>query len=97
MKHLFFQLLLVAYSYSFFLDGLFPNEFKVGDTVPIFASKVDSPRTHIPYQYYALNPCGPDRYFFKQNTFGDKLIGNILVNTPHHISLLQPISCSVLC
>jgi hypothetical protein len=43
--------------YAFSIPGLVPTNFKKGEKIPIFASKLRSEKTFVPFAFYWLNWC----------------------------------------
>jgi hypothetical protein len=60
---------------AFYSPGLVPKDYKSGASLPVLASALDSPDTHIPYDLYKdAGYCDP---VINQETFklGDALTG----------------------
>lgn len=50
---------LVSRCHAFYLPGIHPVDWKVGESVPVRAAKLSSSTTHIPYDFYSVPYCEP--------------------------------------
>jgi len=51
----------------------------------IFAGRLDSIKTHLPFDYYYLNFCEPDKIEYTSKGVGDSITGDNLANTPYKV------------
>jgi len=90
-------LLLVRYSSAFYVPGVAPVEFKLGEDVEIKAVKMTSSQTQLPYEYYTLPFCKPEVMEYKTENLGEVLRGDRIVNTPYKVHMNEAKGCTVLC
>ncbi len=63
--------------------------YKHREQIPVYVHSVNSPATHIPLQYYHnFQFCIPEEIQSKSRYIGDIILGDVLDNTPHTVSLL---------
>jgi len=77
----------VAYTFNF--EGLIPNEYMKDTELEIFAGRLDSIKTHLPFDYYYLNFCEPDKIEYTNKGVGDSITGDNLANTPYKVISLK--------
>ena len=56
-------LLLGSLADAFYVPGVAPIDFAAEDRVEIKAVKMTSSKTQLPYEYYSLPMCKPDKVF----------------------------------
>uniref|UniRef100_A0A8C4WRQ2 Transmembrane 9 superfamily member n=1 Tax=Eptatretus burgeri TaxID=7764 RepID=A0A8C4WRQ2_EPTBU len=61
------------------------------------AVKMTSSHTQLPYEYYSLPFCKPQKVHYKTENLGEVLRGDRIVNTPYEVKMKEEKSCSVLC
>ncbi|MGH0176477.1 UNVERIFIED_CONTAM: hypothetical protein FKN15_077776 [Acipenser sinensis] len=77
--------------------GVAPIDFHQNDPVEIKAVKLTSSRTQLPYEYYSLPFCRPDKIVYKAENLGEVLRGDRIVNTPFKMLMNSDKKCEVLC
>lgn len=83
---------------GFYVPGVAPVEFKVGDAIEVKAIKLTSTKTVVPYEYYTVPFCRPDgEIHYKSENLGEVMRGDRIVNTPYEVSMKQDVKCSVAC
>nr|XP_033770540.1 transmembrane 9 superfamily member 4 isoform X3 [Geotrypetes seraphini] len=82
---------------SFYVPGVAPINFHQNDPVEIKAVKLTSSRTQLPYEYYSLPFCQPDKITYKAENLGEVLRGDRIVNTPFKVLMHSDKKCEVLC
>ncbi|XP_039591366.1 transmembrane 9 superfamily member 4 [Polypterus senegalus] len=82
---------------TFYVPGVAPKDFHQNDPVEIKAVKLTSSRTQLPYEYYSLPFCQPDKIIYKAENLGEVLRGDRIVNTPFQIQMNNDKKCEVLC
>merc|ERR1719421_1017939 len=78
-------LLLLAGAHGFYLPGVAPREYADGDKVEIKVHKLSSPKTHLPYDYYSLPFCKPEKITRAAENLGEVLYGAIIQNSPYDV------------
>ncbi|KPP66121.1 transmembrane 9 superfamily member 4-like [Scleropages formosus] len=82
---------------SFYVPGVAPINFHQNDPVEIKAVKLTSSRTQLPYEYYSLPFCQPEKVVYKAENLGEVLRGDRIVNTPYTVLMNQELKCKVVC
>lgn len=95
-------LLFSAQVSSFYLPGIAPVDYRVGQPVEVLANKLSSPRSKLPYHYYSLPFCpvadGADKSARgRRVNLGQMLVGERALPTSFDVRMLQPAKCSVMC
>ncbi|XP_043566435.1 transmembrane 9 superfamily member 4 isoform X1 [Chiloscyllium plagiosum] len=90
-------LLVLHPSYSFYVPGVAPMDFHRNHPVEIKAVKLTSSRTQLPYEYYSLPFCRPEKIEYKAENLGEVLRGDRIVNTPYNLHMNVEKKCEVLC
>eukprot|EP00638_Chattonella_subsalsa_P009988 CAMPEP_0117734080 /NCGR_PEP_ID=MMETSP0947-20121206/455_1 /TAXON_ID=44440 /ORGANISM="Chattonella subsalsa, Strain CCMP2191" /LENGTH=314 /DNA_ID=CAMNT_0005548779 /DNA_START=115 /DNA_END=1057 /DNA_ORIENTATION=+ len=75
------------------IPGLSPNEYKQNEQVPVKVNKLTSTKTHIPYEYYSLPFCKPE----KIGDIGQVLEGEAVATSPYNFAMKVTEGCRVLC
>ncbi|CDQ85335.1 unnamed protein product [Oncorhynchus mykiss] len=81
----------------FYVPGVAPMNFHQNSAVEIKAVKLTSSRTQLPYEYYSLPFCQPDKVVYKAENLGEVLRGDRIVNTPYSVLMTQDRKCKVVC
>lgn len=82
---------------AFQLPGVAPNDYEDGASIPLLASKLDSSKTQLPFDFYYLNFCPPDNPEHAEETLGQVLRGERTEASPYEVHLNRPETCRVLC
>ncbi|GAB1287061.1 Transmembrane 9 superfamily member 4 [Apodemus speciosus] len=82
---------------AFYVPGVAPINFHQNDPVEIKAVKLTSSRTQLPYEYYSLPFCQPNKITYKAENLGEVLRGDRIVNTPFQVLMNSEKKCEVLC
>ncbi|ETO25316.1 hypothetical protein RFI_11824 [Reticulomyxa filosa] len=85
-------------SSGFYLPGVAPHEYQVGEAIKLKVNKLDSVFTQMPYDYYSLPFCRPSEGI-KQDAenLGELLSGDKIENSPFKLAMNKPVECQVLC
>ena len=72
VKYYIIIFLLPNVSWSFYVPGVAPVEFKRGSLIDVKAVKMTSTHTQLPYEYYSLKFCAPKNgtYIYKSENLG---------------------------
>lgn len=91
-------LLLLQQAHSiFYLPGVAPQEFEYGKSVDLKVNKLTSVHTQLPFKYYSLPFCKPDKIKDKVENLGEILRGDRIENSLYEINAKQTVGCKVLC
>nr|VZI09525.1 unnamed protein product [Spirometra erinaceieuropaei] len=84
---------------GFYVPGFSPNEYNIGDDVPVRAVKLASPKTQLPYDYYHLHYCKPENGDFEYDSvnFGEIIHGDRIVTTAYKLQMKTDVSCRLAC
>lgn len=90
----------VAHAAAFYLPGIAPVDYRVGQPVEVLANKLASPRSKLPFDYYSLPFCpvadgAPPRG--RRVNLGQMLVGERALPTAFDIRMLTPVKCAVMC
>lgn len=85
--------------------GVAPEQYRVGEELFIITELIQSKKTHVPFEFYDLPGCPtPVLQNFKRmrkrhsrKNLGARLQGMDLKPSPYTLSVLQDVSCTVLC
>ncbi|KAK4265384.1 hypothetical protein QN277_026443 [Acacia crassicarpa] len=90
-------LLIVHHVNCFYLPGVAPRDFQKGDLLMVKVNKLTSTKTQLPYSYYSLPYCRPDRIVDSAENLGEVLRGDRIENSPYVFKMREPQMCNVLC
>jgi len=101
MRLVVFLLVLLNYFFSitngFYLPGVAPVNFAKGEPVDLKVNKLTSVHTQLPYKYYSLPFCSPDKIVDKVENLGEILRGDRIENSLYEIRALESMPCKILC
>ncbi|RAL37722.1 hypothetical protein DM860_000416 [Cuscuta australis] len=94
-----FLVLFVFFSmaHSFYLPGVAPQDFQKGDPLKVKVNKLASTRTQLPYSYYSLPYCKPDRIVDSAENLGEVLRGDRIENSVYEFRMREPQMCNIAC
>jgi len=82
---------------AFYLPGVAPREFQDGDQVNLKVIRIDSVKTQLPYEYYALPFCQPPEIINAAENLGEVLRGDRIENSIYQLNMGREESCKILC
>ncbi|GAB5353843.1 hypothetical protein AAMO2058_000068800 [Amorphochlora amoebiformis] len=82
---------------GFYLPGVSPWNYEYGEDVVLKVNKLDSVRTQLPYEYYSLPFCRPEKIVESAENLGEVLSGDMIENSMYKISMKIIESCKTLC
>ncbi|EPS73699.1 hypothetical protein M569_01058, partial [Genlisea aurea] len=68
---------------SFYLPGVAPQDFNKDDALKVKVNKLTSVKTQLPYSYYSLPFCAPDKIVDSTENLGEVLRGDRIENSPY--------------
>ncbi|VFR02591.1 unnamed protein product [Cuscuta campestris] len=86
-----------AMAHSFYLPGVAPQDFQKGDPLKVKVNKLASTRTQLPYSYYSLPYCKPDRIVDSAENLGEVLRGDRIENSVYEFRMREPQMCNIAC
>lgn len=99
-------LLLLLFSLSlssvwgFYLPGIAPRNFAIGQEVRIQVNALDSVRTQMPFGYYSLSwteKCRPGHIVSEHANLGEILSGDLIETSLYEARMRMTESCKILC
>ncbi|KAL2502458.1 Transmembrane 9 superfamily member 8 [Forsythia ovata] len=90
-------LLLITAAHSFYLPGVAPQDFTKGDLLNVKVNKLTSIKTQLPYSYYSLPYCKPDKIVDSAENLGEVLRGDRIENSHYVFKMREPQMCNVVC
>lgn len=82
---------------AFYLPGVAPREYADGEMVELKVNKLDSTVTQLPYDFYSLPFCQPDRVEEAAENLGEVLSGDRIENSAYIIITKMSRECEILC
>ncbi|CAM8966445.1 unnamed protein product [Rhodiola kirilowii] len=82
---------------GFYLPGVAPEDFQRGDELKVKVNKLTSIKTQLPYSYYSLPYCRPEKIIDSAENLGEVLRGDRIENSPYVFQMREPQSCNVVC
>jgi transmembrane 9 superfamily protein 2/4 len=83
---------------GFYLPGVNPHSFKVGDPVKLKVNKLTSIHDEYPIEYYRLPFCHPEEGVKMDNeNLGEFLTGDRIENSPYRIEMKKDLYCEQVC
>ncbi|KAK4747074.1 hypothetical protein SAY87_026111 [Trapa incisa] len=89
--------LLIHGARSFYLPGVAPQDFHKGDLLKVKVNKLTSIKTQLPYSYYSLPYCKPEKIVDSAENLGEVLRGDRIENSPYTFKMREPQMCNVVC
>nr|GMD77018.1 transmembrane 9 superfamily member 9-like [Ipomoea batatas] len=93
----FFSLCFFSKVHSFYLPGVAPQDFKQGDPLKVKVNKLTSTKTQLPYSFYSLPYCKPDRIVDSAENLGEVLRGDRIENSVFEFRMREQETCKVAC
>ena len=82
---------------GFYVPGVAPQDFSVGDSIEVRAIKMTSSKTQLPFEYYSLPFCQPKSgsVEYKSQNLGEILRGDRITNTAYDLNMDTEVKCKV--
>ncbi|CAA0821134.1 Transmembrane 9 superfamily member 7 [Striga hermonthica] len=90
-------LLLFSSGNSFYLPGVTPRDFQRGDELQVKVNKLSSTKTQLPYDFYFLKYCKPEKIQNVGENLGEVLRGDRIENSVYVFHMRDEQSCKVAC
>ncbi|KAL8265086.1 hypothetical protein R6Q59_023216 [Mikania micrantha] len=87
----------VSSSESFYIPGVAPVDFQIGDPLQVKVNKLSSTKTQLPYDYYYLNYCKPEQIQNIVENIGEVLRGDHIENSIYTFHMREELLCKVGC
>jgi transmembrane 9 superfamily protein 2/4 len=84
-------------AYGFYLPGVAPQDFKKKDVMFLKVNKLSSVKNQLPYEYYSLPYCRPEKVVQSAENLGEVLRGDRIENSLYQIQMRVDEQCKVLC
>eukprot|EP01025_Chloroclados_australasicus_P056743 TRINITY_DN70596_c0_g1_i1.p1 TRINITY_DN70596_c0_g1~~TRINITY_DN70596_c0_g1_i1.p1 ORF type:complete len:675 (+),score=56.16 TRINITY_DN70596_c0_g1_i1:113-2026(+) len=82
---------------AFYLPGVAPQDFDKGAEIGIKVNKLSSTKTQLPYEYYSLPYCQPQKIQSTAENLGEVLRGDRIDNSLYKINMLDDEQCIIQC
>lgn len=83
---------------AFQLPGTGAKNFIEGENMDIHVNVLTSTLTHLPFDYYSIPVCRPEKRFSQHHNLGEILLGDRIMPSPYeHITAGDNAECSYLC
>jgi len=82
---------------AFYLPGVAPQDFKRKDVIYLKVNKLSSIKNQLPYEYYSLPYCRPEKIVQSAENLGEVLRGDRIENSLYQIQMRVDEQCKVLC
>ncbi|VDD92675.1 unnamed protein product [Enterobius vermicularis] len=88
-----------AVEQGFYVPGVAPVEFKIGQRIDVKGIKLTSTKTIVPYEYYMLPFCRPpgNKIHYNSENLGEVMRGDRIVNTPFQVAMREDVLCNTTC
>eukprot|EP00906_Rhabdomonas_costata_P012446 RCo017861 len=93
-------LCMVAVAVGFYLPGVAPKEYNVGEVVTMKVNSIKSTETAIPYDYYSLMVCRPEggaKLKPEAENLGEILWGDSIKPSRYVFKMQEDVTCQKLC
>ncbi|XP_002989231.2 transmembrane 9 superfamily member 7 [Selaginella moellendorffii] len=90
-------LLHLQFATAFYLPGVAPQDFAQGAELQVKVNKLTSIKTLLPYEYYSLGYCRPEKILNSAENLGEVLRGDRIENSVYSFSMREDRSCIVAC
>lgn len=74
---------------AFYLPGVAPQDFKKKDTMFLKVNKLSSIKNQLPYEYYSLPYCRPEKIVQSAENLGEVLRGDRIENSLYQVRLCR--------
>ncbi|GFH09283.1 transmembrane 9 superfamily member, partial [Haematococcus lacustris] len=82
---------------AFYLPGVAPQDFKRKDVMYLKVNKLSSIKNQLPYEYYSLPYCRPEKIVQSAENLGEVLRGDRIENSLYQIQMRVDEQCKFLC
>src|SRR6476469_3546678 len=82
---------------GFYIPGVAPRNYLPGEAVELKVNKLTSVKAQLPFSYYSLPVCKPDKIIDVAENLGEVLSGDVIENSAFVIQMNVPKPCTVLC
>ncbi|KAF3326874.1 transmembrane 9 superfamily member 7-like protein [Carex littledalei] len=82
---------------AFYLPGVAPRDFQKDDDLQVKVNKLSSTKTQLPYDYYFLDYCKPEKILNSAENLGEVLHGDRIENSVYAFKMRRDESCKVAC
>lgn len=92
-----FLAVLAGSASAFYLPGVAPMDFRKKDLVGLKVNKISSVKNQLPYEYYSLPYCRPEKIQQSAENLGEVLRGDRIENSLYQIQMRVDEQCKILC
>lgn len=92
---------LSALAHAYYLPGVMPKNYIAGDPVELKVNRLTSEQMLLPFSYYDLAYCRPERMHPSSENLGEILRGDRIYNSPYEVRFRakqrKAVACSLRC
>ena len=77
---------LLSSARAFYLPGVAPQDYKMSEELQMKVNKLSSVKTQLPYEYYTLPYCKPDKVVHSVENLGEVIRGDRIENSVYSVS-----------
>ncbi|KAJ7515225.1 hypothetical protein O6H91_22G006100 [Diphasiastrum complanatum] len=89
--------LMPSSSKAFYLPGVAPQDFAPGAELQVKVNKLTSTKTQLPYEFYTLDYCRPDKIINSAENLGEVLRGDRIENSKYVFHMKEDKLCNIVC
>jgi len=82
---------------AFYLPGVAPLDLAQGAPIQVKVNKITSTKTQLPYEYYSLDYCKPEKIENVAENLGEVLRGDRIENSPYTFKMKEDKQCKIVC
>lgn len=98
LLHLLLSLALLAGpACAFYLPGVAPQDYEQETLITLKVNKLSSTKTQLPYEFYSLPYCRPEKIISSAENLGEVLRGDRIVNSLYQIAMRTDEQCKYVC
>ena len=76
---------LLSAASAFYLPGVAPQDYATGELLQMKVNKLSSVKTQLPYEYYTLPYCKPDKVVHSVENLGEVIRGDRIENSVYSV------------
>ena len=76
---------LLSSARAFYLPGVAPQDYKMSEELQMKVNKLSSVKTQLPYEYYTLPYCKPDKVVHSVENLGEVIRGDRIENSVYSV------------
>lgn len=82
---------------AFYVPGVAAKSWAEGESISLNVNKITSVKTLLPYEYYYLPFCSPEKRQEQQENLGEIMSGDAIQESLYHLKMQEDVKCQILC